>query len=190
MPVCAARCAGQEPIYYNHPFGSFWHQGESIGFKDYVNMPHEPRYFFGYGLSYTTFSYADLELEKKEMGPLDSVKIRVSVENTGDRDGEEVVQLYFRDVRASMARPVKELAGFLRVGLKPGEKKTVEFELNGSQSAFLDRDMRWKIEKGDIEIQAGSSSEDIRLTGMIKITEDAWIEGCGRAFRAQAKIIG
>ena len=187
MPVCTARCAGQEPIYYNHMFGSYWHQGVSIGFKDYVNMPHEPRYFFGQGLSYTTFAYSDLAVSSNEIAPSDSVKICVTIENTGSRDGDEVVQLYFRDVRASMARPVKELAGFKRIRLKAGEKKTIEFEIQASQTAFLDRDMKWKIEKGDIELQIGSSSEDIRLTGNVRITEDKWIQGRDRGFCADVR---
>lgn len=187
MPVCTARCAGQEPIYYNHMFGSYWHQGVSIGFKDYVNMPHEPRYFFGQGLSYTTFAYSDPAVSSNEIAPSDSVKIRVTIENTGSRDGDEVVQLYFRDVRASMARPVKELAGFKRIRLKAGEKKTIEFEMRASQTAFLDRDMKWKIEKGDIELQIGSSSEDIRLTGNVRITEDKWIQGRDRGFCADVR---
>lgn len=187
MPVCTARSAGQEPIYYNHPFGSFWHQGESIGFKDYVNMPHEPRYFFGHGLSYTEFAYSDLELSAEEISPRESVRVSLSVKNIGERDGDEVVQLYLRDVRASMARPVKELAGFKRIHLKAGETKRVEFILEGSQTAFLDREMKWKIEKGEIELQVGSSSEDIRLSGCVRITEDAWINGRERAFWAQGR---
>ena len=187
MPVCTARSAGQEPIYYNHPFGSFWHQGESIGFKDYVNMPHEPRYFFGHGLSYTEFAYSDLELSAEEISPRESVRVSLSVKNIGERDGDEVVQLYLRDVRASMARPVKELAGFRRMHLKAGETKRVEFMLVASQTAFLDREMKWKIEKGEIELQVGSSSEDIRLSGCVHITEDAWINGRERAFWAQGR---
>ena len=150
-------------------------------------MPHEPRYFFGQGLSYTTFAYSDLAVSSNEIAPSDSVKICVTIENTGSRDGDEVVQLYFRDVRASMARPVKELAGFKRIRLKAGEKKTIEFEIQASQTAFLDRDMKWKIEKGDIELQIGSSSEDIRLTGNVRITEDKWIRGRDRAFCADVR---
>ena len=187
MPVCTARSAGQEPIYYNHPFGSFWHQGGSIGFKDYVNMPHEPRYFFGHGLSYTEFAYSDLELSAEEISPRESVRVSLSVKNIGERDGDEVIQLYLRDVRASMARPVKELAGFKRIHLKAGETKRVEFTMEGSQTAFLDREMKWKIEKGEVELQIGSSSEDIRLMGNIRITDDAWINGRERAFWAQGR---
>ena len=92
-------------------------------------------------------------------------------------------------MHASVARPVKELAGFLRVGLKAGEKKTVEFTLQASQTAFLDREMKWKIEKGDVEILVGSSSEDIRLKDMIQITDSAWIEGRDRAFYAEVQTL-
>ena len=112
-----------------------------------------------------------------------------SVKNTGDRDGEEVVQLYIHDVRASVARPVKELAGFLRLEVKAGEEKTVEFTLQASQTAFLDREMKWKVEKGDVEILVGSSSEDIRLKDMIQITDSAWIEGRDRAFYAEVQTL-
>lgn len=184
LPVCVARSAGQIPVYYNHPNGSAWHQGESIGFKDYVNMPHTPRYFFGHGLSYTTFTYSDLKLSAKEVAPLGAIDMELTVENTGTCDGDEVVQLYFCDPYASVTRPVKELAGFARVHLKTGEKKRVRFTMQASQTAFLDADMKWKIEKGDVEVQVGSSSEDIRLNDSFKITENAWIEGRNRAFYA------
>lgn len=190
LPVCAARSAGQIPVYYNHPNGSAWHQGESIGFQNYVDMLHTPRYFFGYGLSYTEFSYSDLKLDQKELGPDGKIRIGVTVENTGDRDGEEVVQMYFRDPCASMTRPVKELAGFCRLPLKAGEKKRVTFTMEASQTAFLDREMKWKIEKGEIEIQVGSSSEDIRLKDSFRIREDGWIAGKDRAFCAEYEIIG
>ena len=190
LPVCAARSAGQIPVYYNHPNGSAWDQGESIGFQNYVDMLHTPRYFFGYGLSYTEFSYSDLKLDQKEIGPDGKIRIGVTVENTGDRDGEEVVQMYFRDPCASMTRPVKELAGFCRLPLKAGEKKRVTFTMEASQTAFLDREMKWKIEKGEIEIQVGSSSEDIRLKDSFRIREDGWIAGKDRAFCAEYEIIG
>ena len=103
--------------------------------------------------------------------------------------GVEVAQLYLRDEYASMTRPVKELAGFLRVPLAPGESKQVQFTVQASQTAFLDREMRWKIEKGEIQVQVGASSEDIRLTGRYTITEDAWIKGPDRAFYARVRIL-
>ncbi|MDO4337384.1 MAG: glycoside hydrolase family 3 N-terminal domain-containing protein [Eubacteriales bacterium] len=188
LPVSVARNAGQIPIYYNHPNGSAWHQGESIGFANYVDMPHTPRYFFGHGLSYTTFEYSDLKLAKKEIRPEEELVLEVSVKNTGDYAGDEVVQIYFSDVFASQTRPVKELAGFLRVNLAPGEKKTVRFTMQASQTAFLDRNYNWKVEKGEFKVLAGSSSEDIRLTDSFRITEDEVIEGSERGFFAEADV--
>lgn len=188
LPVCVARNSGQIPVYYNHPNGSAWHQGDSIGFKNYVDMSHTPRYFFGYGLSYTEFSYSDLKPDKKEISPDEAVKIAVTVENTGSCVGDEVVQMYFCDPYASQTRPVKELAGFKRIHLEAGEKKTLVFTMQASQTAFLDRNMNWKIEKGEIRIQVGSSSEDIRLEDSFHITDNRIIEGRSRAFYAKVEI--
>lgn len=186
LPLSVARHAGQIPVYYNHPNGSAWHQGESIGFVNYVDLPHTPRYFFGYGLSYTQFAYSDLRISREETGAHECVEISLKVKNTGSRQGDEVVQLYLRDRYASVTRPVKELAGFLRVTLEPQECKKVTFAVHASQSAFLDRSMRWKTEKGIIEVEVGSSSEDIRLKGQYRIREDAWIQGKDRVFYAKA----
>ena len=188
LPVSVAFHAGQIPIYYNHPHGSAWHQGESIGFANYVDLPHTPRYCFGHGLSYTTFDYSDLHISEKEIEAQDSVRIEVMVSNTGACEGDEVVQLYLADRYASMTRPVKELAGFRRIVLKPGEKKKVVFEVMADQTAFLDRQMRWKVEKGVIGVEIGSSSEDIRLAGEFRINSDRWIEGRDRAFYAKARV--
>ena len=180
LPVSVAYHAGQIPIYYNHPYGSAWHQGESIGFVNYVDLPHSPRYFFGHGLSYTSFTYSDLRLSAQEVDAEGSLQIACTVENTGTLPGDEVVQLYLRDEYAEMTRPVKELAGFCRVTLQPGEKKRVSFEVLPGFLAFLDQDMRWKIEKGVIEVQIGSSSEDIRLAGRFRIKTDGWSDGKSR----------
>ena len=188
MPVTTAYHAGQIPIFYNHPYNSSWHQSGSIGFLNYVDLPHTPRYYFGHGLSYTRFEYSNLILSKKEISPFGTIRIETDVENVGDREGDEVVQLYLRDIYASMARPVKELAGFKRITLKPREKKTVVFEVKGSQLAFLDADMRWKIEKGTIRVEVGSSSEDIRLTDEYRVADDGWLEGKDRGFYAGAYI--
>ena len=110
----------------------------------------------------------------------------MEVENSGSMAVDEVVQLYIADSYASMPRPVKELAGFKRITLKPGEKKTVAFEVEASQMAFLDKDMRWKVEKGDFLVEIGSSSEDIRLKDTYRVTEDGWLEGRNRGFYAKA----
>ncbi|MBR1758288.1 MAG: glycoside hydrolase family 3 C-terminal domain-containing protein [Lachnospiraceae bacterium] len=189
MPVSIAYHAGQIPVYYNHPMGSLWHQGESIGFQTYVDLPHKARYAFGHGLSYTTFAYENLVIDHEAVKPDDTVKISFEVANTGDVAGTEVVQLYLRDRYASMVRPQMELAGFARVALEPGEKKKVQFVIEPSQLAFLDEDMRWKIEKGDIDVFVGSASDDIRLEGSFKITEDAWICGRERKFWAESEKI-
>lgn len=188
LPVSVAYHAGQIPIYYNHPNGSAWHQGESIGFVNYVDLPHMPRYCFGYGLSYTDFAYSDFRISDQEIDPEGKVYIEAVVSNEGERKGDEVVQLYLKDRFASMTRPVKELAGFKRISLNPGEKKKVIFEVDASQTAFLDKNMRWRIEKGTIDVEIGSSSEDIRLKGEYRIKETGWIKGKDRAFYAAASV--
>lgn len=188
MPVTTAYHAGQLPVYYNHFHNSSWHQTGSIGFLNYVDLPHTPRYYFGHGLSYTAFAYSNLRISAAETAPFEPLTISLEVENTGKCAGTEVVQLYLHDAFASMARPVKELAGFVRVDLKSGERKTVVFTIEPGQMAFLDKDMRWKIEKGTIEVEVGSSSADIRLTGAYEVTEDGWIAGKDRALYAKAAV--
>ncbi|MFA9376370.1 MAG: glycoside hydrolase family 3 N-terminal domain-containing protein [Lachnotalea sp.] len=182
LPLTVARCSGQIPIYYNHPNGSSYHQAESIGFSNYVDMSHSPRYYFGHGLSYTSFGYTNLRLSGTQVEPNDMITISVDIENTGEMQGTEVVQLYVKDRYASMTRPVMELAGFKRVDLQPGEKQTVNFQLSPSQMAFLDQDMRWKIEAGDFDVMIGSSSNDIRLQDSFRIKTDEYVIGKNRKF--------
>lgn len=186
LPVTVAYHAGQIPVYYNHMNGSAWHGQESIGFVNYVDLPHTPRYCFGYGLSYTNFAYFAPALSAREVPPGGAVEISCTVQNTGRRAGDEVVQLYLRDRFAGMTRPVKELAGFCRVHLGPGQAKRVTFTVQPSQLAFLDREMRWLVEAGDIDVEIGASSEDIRLHGSFRITESRIIDGAHRAFYARA----
>ena len=188
LPVSVARHAGQIPVYYNHPNGSCWHQGESIGFVNYVDLPHTPRYFFGYGQSYTSFAYEDFSVSSEVIRPDELLKLSFDLRNTGDCAGDEVVQLYVTDRYASMTRPVQELVGFARVHLTAGEKKRIVFTLHPSQLAFLDKDMKWKIEKGAFDFRIGASSEDVRLPGSFTVTEDAWIDGKTRAMTAQIEV--
>lgn len=188
MPVTTAYNSGQIPIYYNHPYNSAWHQTGSIGFANYVDLPHTPRYYFGYGLSYTEFDYHNLSISKKVLEPYECIAISFEIENIGERKGDEVVQLYLRDIHASMARPVKELAGFKRITLKAGEKKMVTFNVNLSQLAFLDTNMKWKIEKGCIEIEIGNSSENIRLRDKFEIVNNGWVNGKERSFYAEVVV--
>lgn len=188
LPVSVAYSSGQIQVYYNHPNGSAYHQGESIAFSNYVDMPHTPRYFFGHGLSYTEFTYSNLAVSDREISPRGELTICVDIENTGGMAGEEVVQLYVRDRFASMTRPVMELAGFKKLGVNPGEKKTVSFQLQMSQMAFLDREMKWKVEAGEIDVMVGSASNDIRCRESFRISDDLYVEGKTRAFYARAEV--
>jgi len=157
---------GQLPLYYNYK-----PTGRSYG---YVDMSGTPLFPFGHGLSYTEFEYSDLKIEGDERAG--TFKVGLDVQNVGDREGDEVVQLYIHDVVASVARPVKELRGFKRLGLKQGEKKTITFALTPDELAFLDSDMKRVVEPGEFEVTVGSSSQDIRLRetilGKDKITTD------------------
>lgn len=119
-------------------------------------MPHTPRYYFGFGLSYTTFEYSGLKIDNKAVNPNEQISIEMTLKNTGSRAGDEIVQLYFRDCYASTTRPVKELAGFKRVTLEPGEEKRVRFLMKASQTAFLDRNMKWKVEKENLRFRSGA----------------------------------
>lgn len=188
LPVTVAYHSGQAPIYYNHPNGSAWHVQDSVGFANYVDLPHTPRYYFGHGLSYTTFEYTDLKLSEKEISPDKDIDVSVIVKNTGKRAGDEVVQLYLTDCQASMTRPCQELQGFSRIHLDPGESKKVVFKVRASQMAFLDQNMNWKVEKGKIDVAVGSSSFDIRQTDNFLITEDLLMDGRERGFFAEVTV--
>lgn len=192
LPVTVARNVGQLPVYYGLPRGSGYvsagHTGMIRNKNGYINDTAEPLYYFGHGLSYTEFTYSDLQTDKKNINPDDTVKVTFTVKNTGEYDGAEVAQLYFSDKVASMVRPTKELAGFVRIFLKKGEKKKVVFEIKVSQFAFLDEEMKWKVEKGEIELLAGSSCEDIRLSDIVSISEDDYIDGKTRGFYAKAVV--
>jgi len=152
---------GQLPLRYNHkPTG----RGD-----DYVDRTGQPLFPFGFGLSYATFEYSDLAIRPATLGASGSATISFVVKNTGRVAGEEVAQLYIRDVLASVARPVMQLAGFQRVRLAPGESKTVSIPLSNASLRMLDRDMRWVVEPGEFRIMVGSSSKDIRLRGELTV---------------------
>jgi beta-glucosidase len=189
LPVSVAYHTGQIPVYYNHVNGSSYDVGTDSAFTSYVDCPREPRYYFGHGLSYTTFAYSNLRIGKEAYEPNESLTVYVDVTNTGDVAGEEVVQMYVSDPLASMVRPVKELAGFAKVPLQPKEKKTVEFTMELSQFAFLDTDMRWKVESGEMEVMVGASSHDIREKGAFRINSDLFVDGKTRGFYAEAQVL-
>ncbi|WP_425464477.1 fibronectin type III-like domain-contianing protein [Paenibacillus oralis] len=112
----------------------------------------------------------------------------IDITNTGEVYGEEVVQLYISDTYASMIHPVQELAGFVKVSLGSGEKKTVEFTMELSQFAFLDSEMKWKVESGEMELKVGASSHDIRANGSFRISSDLYIDGKTRGFYANVEV--
>ncbi|HSE53064.1 MAG TPA: glycoside hydrolase family 3 N-terminal domain-containing protein [Gemmatimonadales bacterium] len=157
LPVTFPMAEGQLPLSYNHkPTG----RGD-----DYLDLSGQPLFPFGFGLSYATFEYSDLRITPAAIGPDARAVVRLRVRNTGTRAGDEVVQLYVRDVLASVARPVLMLAGFQRIGLGPGEEREVSFALGPEQLRMLDADMRWVVEPGTFRVLVGGSSRDIRLRG-------------------------
>jgi beta-glucosidase len=157
LPITFPMAEGQLPLYYNHkPTG----RGD-----DYVDLTGMPLFPFGFGLSYTTFEYSDLRIEPSTTAAAGTVTVRCQVTNTGARAGDEVVQLYVRDVLASVARPVMELRGFTRIHLAPRESRAVTFALGPDDLRMLDRDLRWVVEPGVFRVMIGASSEDIRLRG-------------------------
>ena len=183
LPVSVAYEAGQEPIYYNHPNGSGSHQGTIGAFCSYIDRPYEPRYAFGYGLSYTCFRYSNLKIHQED----DLIQIELKVRNCGEMDGEEVVQIYWKDEYASMLRPVMELVAWKRSFIKAGEEKHFTFTVQISQIAFLNQEMVWIAERGKIMVLAGASSEDIRLTGEFFLEESRIIDSMTRGFYGDGK---
>jgi len=159
LPISFPRKVGQIPVYYAHkPSGA-----RSQLWGDYVDAGTSPAFEFGYGLSYTTFKLSNLKIEPKQVQRDGKVSIKVDVENTGNRSGEEVVQLYVNDIVASMTRPVKELKGFKRIALKLAETRTIEFDLPAETLGFYDKDMRFTVEPGMFKVMVGRSSRDIVL---------------------------
>lgn len=188
LPVSVAREEGQIPVYYSHENGSGYNGGPSCGFEDYVDGYKTPRYYFGHGLSYTIFAVSSIVLNKTKVDPEDILTIRVSVKNTGNVAGAEVVQLYLKDIYASIVRPVMELEGFKKVYLEPGEEKNIIFQMPVEQCAFLDDTMKWKIEKGKMKLMVGVSSKDIRQETEFYILKDGYADGAQRSIYAKAYI--
>ena len=170
LPVSFPRHAGQLPVYYNAKKSKAYWIEQGWG-KPYVDMNPRPLFPFGHGLSYTTFEYSQLRTSSPMIGRGSRLVVSADVRNTGGRAGEEVVQLYLEDVISTVARPGKELKGFAKVRLEPGEKRTVRFELTPDDLALYDRNLRRIVEPGEFRIFIGSSSEDIRLKGRFAVTE-------------------
>lgn len=149
-----------------------YEEGVLVGYRWYDTKGIEPLFHFGYGLSYTTFSFSDLKISKKEFKRDDTVSVEFTVTNTGNVEGAEVAQVYVRDTKASVIRPDKELKGFKKVFLNPGESKTVRINLNEKDFAFWDVSKNdWEAESGEFEILIGSASNDIKLMAKVKLVE-------------------
>jgi beta-glucosidase len=158
LPLTVARSVGQLRMIYNHKPSAYFHK--------YADEKNTPLYPFGFGLSYTTYSYSAPKLSSGTFKKDETLSVTVDVTNTGEIDGEEIVQMYIRDKVSSATRPVKELKGYQRVALKAGETKTVSFDIDADSLAFYDINMAYCVEPGEFTIMTGSSSndEDLKLT--------------------------
>jgi len=165
LPMTFPRSVGQIPIYYNHYNTGRPSKEPNVFWSHYADEENSPLYHFGHGLSYTTFSYSDLTLDTKDQT---NIKVSVTVTNTGQVKGEEVVQLYLRDVVASVVRPVKELKGFEKIQLDPGASHTVSFTLTENELGFYDAKYNWVVEPGEFKLLVGGNSVD-GLTGSFEL---------------------
>jgi len=176
LPVQVARDSGSNPATYLHAgLGGYSHT--------ISNLDPTPLFPFGHGLSYTTFRYSDLGISTARIPTDGAVTTSVTVTNTGDRAGTEVVQLYFRDPVASVTRPVRQLLGFARVRLEQGQAKTVRFDIHSDRFAFVGISLDRVVEPGTIELYAGSSSTDIRSAATLEL------EGPARTVRGKRQLI-
>lgn len=160
LTITFPRSVGQIPIYYNMKNTGRPFDANNKYTSKYLDISNEPLYPFGYGLSYTSFEYSNLNLSSSEMGMDGSIKATVTVKNTGKYAGKEVVQLYIRDLVGSVTRPVKELKGFEKISLAPGESKQVSFTITKKDLEFYTRDMSFKAEPGDFKVFVGTNSAE------------------------------
>jgi beta-glucosidase len=163
------KSVGQIPLYYAHkntgrPLNGPWFQKFQSNYSDVNN---EPLYPFGYGLSYTQFSYGDISLSKNAMSAGDSIVVTIPLTNNGKFDGQEVVQLYIRDVVGSVTRPVKELKGFQKVFLKAGEQKTISFTIKTADLSFYNSELKFVAEPGDFHVFVGGNSRDVNQANFV-----------------------
>ena len=166
LPMTFPQSEGQIPIYYNYfNTGRPSKDDEQVRRygSGYIDLVKRPKYPFGFGLSYTEFVYSELLLSKKTMSSDESIEVSLVVTNSGNRSGEEVVQLYLRDEAASLIRPMKELKDFRKISLKAGESKAVRFVIDKEKLSFYNNNLEWVAEPGEFEIMVGSSSQDIKL---------------------------
>lgn len=171
LTVTFPKTVGQIPFNFPYKPASQIDGGKNPGPDGNMSRINGALYPFGYGLSYTTFEYSDLEITPKVITPSQKATVRLKVTNTGKRAGDEVVQLYTRDILSSVTTYEKNLAGFERIHLKPGESKEIVFTLDRKHLELLNADMKWTVEPGEFAIMAGASSEDIRLNGILTVED-------------------
>jgi beta-glucosidase len=170
LAITVPRSVGQLPAYYNYRLSkSYWINGGWTHTPGYVDMPASPLYPFGYGLSYTEFQYTNAQVDPLEMGSNGTARVRVDVKNTGKRAGTETPQLYIRECFTPVATPAKQLRGFGRVALAPGEQKTVSFTLSSEDLQLLDQDMHWRVVPGTFDLMVGRSSADIAAKTTLRV---------------------
>ncbi|MBC7616011.1 MAG: beta-glucosidase BglX [Pedobacter sp.] len=171
LPMSFPRNVGQIPIFYNHyNTGRPVTKSNDIRYKSaYIDSPNDPRFAFGYGLSYTSFAYSDLKLAQASVIKGQTMKLSFTLTNTGKVTGEEVAQLYIQDKVASLVRPVKELKDFAKVKLNSGESKVINFELTPAKLAFYKEKFGWITEPGIFKVMIGGSSDEIKLEGDFKL---------------------
>jgi len=171
LPMSFPLTEGQIPIYYNYFSTGRPAKNDSDRFyrSSYIDLSLYPKYAFGYGLSYTSFQYSDLQLSKKKMKSNEKIEVSLRLTNTGKYMGEEVVQLYLRDRFGSVVRPVKELKDFSKVLLQPGETKTIRFTIDKEKLSFYNNALQWVAEPGSFDLMIGSSSADIRLQDLFEL---------------------
>jgi beta-glucosidase len=160
LPVTFPRSVGQIPIYYNHKSTGRPANPADKYTSKYLNLPVTPLFPFGFGLSYTEFRLSNLQLSAQTIRPDGTLTVGADLENVGKRTGDEVVQLYIRDIAASVTQPVKALKGFERVTLRPGEKRHLTFTLSPRELGFHNREMRFVVEPGKFNVTVGTSSVD------------------------------
>lgn len=171
LTVTFPKTVGQIPFNFPYKPASQIDGGKNPGPDGNMSRINGALYPFGYGLSYTTFEYSDLEITPKVITPNQKATVRLKITNTGKRAGDEVVQLYTRDILSSVTTYEKNLAGFERIHLKPGESKEIVFTLDRKHLELLNADMKWTVEPGEFAIMAGASSEDIRLNGILTVED-------------------
>jgi beta-glucosidase len=178
LPISHPRSSGQIPVFYGHKISG----GLSHWKGDYVDGPAAPLYPFGHGLSYTSFALDDFAARRTEVTWAETITVDVTVTNTGDRSGDEVVQLYVRDPRASVTRPVLELKSFVRVELPAGASRRVTFDVPVTQLGFHGLELDYVIEPGVIDLFVGTSSADVLPAGSVTVVADSSASPPPKAF--------